>query len=243
MTLNNEIFLLGQKLRLRQAADGFKTGLDAVMLAAACPVKAEQSVLDLGCGVGSAGFCVLKRVEGVRLTGVEIQESHVILAQENAELNNYLDQTEFISTDIREYKCEQKFDHVICNPPYLETGAHLRSPSEEKAMAMGHGEDDVSIQDWVDCAGRALKPNGSLTLIHRADFIDKVIQALEGKFGAVEIIPLWPKIGVDAKRVIIRALKGRKTPASIRAGLVLHDADGAYTKETDKILRDAESLL
>ncbi len=240
--IDNQIFLLGKKLTLKQPADGFKTGLDAVMLASACPLKAGQTVLDLGCGVGSAGFCVLKRVEGAHLTGVEIQENHVALAQVNAELNNYSKQVEFINADIRSFKCEQKFDHVICNPPYLETGAHLRSPSDEKATAMGHDDDDLTIQDWVDCARRSLSPNGSLTLIHRADFVDKIIQALESKFGAVEIIPLWPKAGTEAKRVIIRALKGRKTPARIHAGLILHDAEGEYTLEAEKILRDAGDL-
>ena len=236
MTSQSEIYLLGKKLKVLQPPNGFKTGLDAVMLASACKAKSGEHILDLGCGVGSAGFCVLARVEGLSLTGVEIQTSHAEMAEQNASGNGFGDVSKFINKDIRDFKSEDKFDHVIINPPYLETGAHLRSPSDEKATAMGHDETDLSIQDWVDCGARALRPEGSITIIHRADFVDKIIQALGTKFGAVEIIPLFPKTGVPAKRVIIRALKGRKTPAIIQSGLILHDAEGGYTLEANNIL-------
>jgi len=87
-----------------------------------------------------------------------------------------------------------------------------------------------------------MKPGGSLSVIHRADQTDKIIQAMGKRFGAIEIIPLWPKIGVDAKRVIIRAIKDRKTPSMIRSGLVLHENDGGYTKGADLILKSAMPL-
>ena len=236
------IYLLGERLKLYQPTDGFKTGLDAVILAAACPAKAGQSVLDLGCGVGSAGFCVLARVPDTRLIGLEIQQNHVDLAVQNAALNDMSDRAAFICADIRDYRTDDKADHVICNPPYLEEGAHLRSPSAERATAMGHGEEGTTLTDWLDGAARCLKPNGTLTLIHRADMIDKILQAMGTRFGAVEIIPLWPRAGVEAKRVIIRAMKGRKTPACIHAGLILHEPDGSYTKEAEQILRDGNSI-
>ena len=57
-------------------------------------------------------------------------------------------------------------------------------------------------------------------------------------FGAIEIIPLWSRAGIEAKRVIIRAIKDRKTPARIHAGLVLHELDGSYTEAADAVLRD-----
>jgi tRNA1(Val) A37 N6-methylase TrmN6 len=58
------------------------------------------------------------------------------------------------------------------------------------------------------------------------------------RFGAVEIIPLWPRQGEAAKRVIVRARKDRQTPCTLHPGLVLHEAGGSYTPETDGILRD-----
>ena len=261
-----EIYVLNKRLKLLHTEKGFKTSIDSVLLAAACKVKAGEHILDLGCGVGGAGLCVLSRVSNVHLTGVEIQEDHAQLARRNAEINLFQNYAEFIHADIRTYRNEKAFDHVICNPPYLDAGAHLRSPSKEKATAMGglpptsscdliagsqeggkdpsvkSKDDSVFLKDWVDCAHFCLKSNGTLTMIHRADKVDRIILAMGKRFGAIEIIPLWPKRGEQAKRVIVRAIKDRKSPATLHAGLILHQNHGEYTEAADKILKDMKAL-
>ena len=229
-----EIYVLNKKIRLLQPADGFRTCLDSVMLAAACPAQGGDHVLDLGTGVGGAGLCVLFRVPDVKLTGIEIQPDHVDLAIQNAAQNNMAARAEFICADICDFKNGQ-FDHVITNPPYMEAGTHLASPSDKKARA--HNHDDTTLTDWIDAAFRNLKSGGSFTIIHRADQTDKIILGFGKRFGEIEIIPLWPKTGVAAKRVIIRALKDRRSPAMLHPGLVLHRENGDYTDEAEAILR------
>jgi tRNA1(Val) A37 N6-methylase TrmN6 len=108
---------------------------------------------------------------------------------------------------------------------------------------MGHEDEKLSVRQWIDVAHFCLKSNGSLTMIHRADKLDRMILALGKRFGAVEIFPLWPKAGEHAKRVILRAIKDRKSPATLHAGLALHTGGGDYTPEAQKVLRDAEKLF
>lgn len=236
-----EIYVLNKRLKLLHTAEGFKTSIDSVLLASSCPAKSGQHILDLGCGVGGVGLCVLTRVKGVKLTGVEIQADHVNMASQNAHNNDFADQCDFIEADVAQYKSDQAFDHVISNPPYLESGAHLRSPSDEKATAMGF--DEANLKEWIDVAYKRLKPDGSFTMIHRADQVDKIIQDLGERFGAVEIFPLWPKLGVAAKRVIIRTKKDRKTPATLHAGLTLHHESGEYTDAANKVFKDLNKLF
>ncbi len=255
MATTQEIYVLNKRLKLTHSAQGFKTSIDSVLLAAACPAKSGDYIVDLGCGVGGAGLSVLTRVTGVHLTGIEIQAEHAALARDNAAANGFEDQCDFIVSDVRDYHNENAFHHVICNPPYLDAGAYLRSPSPENAIAMGHikrapcpqtEERDIKqddLRDWIDSAHDCLKSNGTLTMIHRADKIDKMIAALGKRFGAIEIIPLWPKTGEAAKRVVLRAIKHRKSPAHIHAGLVLHDENGAYSDATQQILRHVKPLL
>lgn len=249
-----EIHVLDKKVRLLQPAKGFRTSLDSVMLAAACPVKAGEKVLDMGCGVGGAAFCVLTRVPGAQVTGVDVQADYVALARENIGLNAAEGRATFLHADIRDYRPEALFDHVICNPPYMEAGHHTPSPEAGKALANGHltphpssplegGGVGGGLKDWIDAGFHALKAGGSLTIIHRADVTDKIIFALGKRFGAVEIIPLWPRVGQDAKRVIVRARKGRKSPATLHAGLVLHEENGDYTAAADAVLRDGAGLF
>jgi len=80
-------------------------------------------------------------------------------------------------------------------------------------------------------------------MIHRADFVDKIVQGLGKKFGQIEIIPLWPRAGDPARRVIVRALKDRRSPAKIHPGIILHNEDGSYTAAADWILRKGEALF
>lgn len=236
MKAPEEIHVLDRRVRLLQPADGFRTSLDSVMLAAACPAQGKDSILDLGCGVGGAGFCVLARVEGTKMHGVDIQQSHIDLAIKNIELNNAKGRAEFTCSDMRRFSGKE-FDHVICNPPYLDAGTHTPSPSKEKATALYHDDENVSVKDWIEAGFRHLKHGGSFTIVHRADHTDKIIQAFGAWFGAIDIIPLWPRAGDNAKRVIIRAIKNRKSPAVFHAGIPLHNADGSYTPEADDILR------
>ncbi len=236
------IYVLDKRLALHQAEDGLKTSIDAVLLAAACPALTRQRVLDIGCGVGSAGLCVLTRVPDIKLCGVDIQEDHIEIAQLNAQVNGL--SADFIHGDIRDPLDIETFDHIICNPPYRDVGAYIRSPSEAKDTAIGH---DMSLQDWTNFAWHHIKGQGSLTMINDASQADAVIRSLYSirgrrRFGGVDIIPLYPKLGVDAKRVIVRAWKHRKSPSTLSVGLVIHEKDGQYTKEANALLRDMASL-
>lgn len=239
---NVEIHVLDHKVRLLQPEKGFRTSLDSVFLAALCPANRGDSVLDMGSGVGGAAFCLLWRVPQCHVTGVEIQPSHVELARHNIALNKREGHAEFVASDIAAFNATQSFDHVICNPPYLEAGTYTPSSSEERAMALGHDGRETTLKDWIDAGFRNLKSGGSLSMIHRADMVDKIITGLGKRFGAIEIIPLYPRLGEEAKRVMVRAIKDRKTPARLHAGIILHEADGAYTEVADGILRDGAAI-
>lgn len=220
--------------------------MDAVLLAASCPAKAGERVLDLGCGVGSVSFCLRHRIPGVLMTGIDIQAEYIDLAQQNIALNPDTGRCDFINGDICHYRIsvpDQRFDHVLCNPPFLEAGTYLPSPDAARATALGHMHQKIELGDWVDCAFHNLQPGGTLTMIHRADAYDRIIQEMGRRFGQIEIFPLWPHAGEDAKRVILRARKDRRTPGVIHAGLVLHNADGSYTEAAEQVLRAGYALF
>ena len=246
VTTSEEICVLGKKVTLRQPKSGFRTSLDSVMLAAACPAADGTRILDMGCGVGGAAFCVMHRLPMADVTGIDIEPEYIACAEQNIEINNTASRSRFLHSNILDYTLDSpsdRFDHIICNPPYLEAGAHIPSPDPVKAGAIGNVDADLTVKEWVGAGLRLLKSGGTLTMIHRADAVDRIITAMGNRFGAVEIIPLWPKAGRNAKRVIVRAIKDRKSVATLHAGLVLHDADGEYTAEASAVLYEGKALL
>jgi tRNA1(Val) A37 N6-methylase TrmN6 len=78
-------------------------------------------------------------------------------------------------------------------------------------------------------------------MIHRADRLADCLAALRG-FGGVAVLPIHPKAGAGAKRVLIQATAGSREPMLVLSGFVLHEADGRFTAAADEILRDGRDL-
>jgi len=129
----SETFLDG-RVKVAQPELGFRSGLDAVMLAAAVPVAPGQTVLELGAGSGAASLCLMARVGEIRLTGVERDEALAAIARDNAAANG-ADCT-FVAADIFALPPELKrdFDHVFANPPFHGEGQV--SPDTARAAAL-----------------------------------------------------------------------------------------------------------
>lgn len=234
--------VLDGRVKVKQpVTGGLRVTMDTIFVAAACPVKSGERIADFGAGTGAAGLCVVVRVGNTHLTSVEIQEEYAQLCLENARLNAV--EAESLCLDIRDLKVE-RFDHIVCNPPYLEEGTHYVSPDPKRQKALGMETGDAHLRDWIAAAARNLKPKGSLSLIHRADALDDILIGLrEYEFGAVEIWPLQPFADRDANRVVVRAYYKRKTKLKLHPALVLHtDHAQKYSDQAEEILSSAKAL-
>lgn len=241
-----ETTLLRGAVRLLQPKIGFHASIDTVFLAAAVSIRDRQHLLDVGCGVGSAGLCVLARNKTVALTGIDIQQPLVDLAHQNATLNGVSAQCRFFAGSLLtdHHVPDNAFHAVMMNPPYQEGGTH--TPSPQKIKALSHGEDasGAALEDWIKYAHRKLKNGGTLTMIHRADRLDDIILHLTKRkwFGGLTVLPLHSRMGEDAKRVIVSARKERYARTTLKPGFVIHEDDGSYTAAAQKVLESAAPL-
>jgi tRNA1(Val) A37 N6-methylase TrmN6 len=234
--------LLDRRVMLEQPAKGYRVAIDTVLLAAAVPAQAGESVLDLGCGVGGAMLCLACRAPGAAVTGIEIQLELAELARRNIARNSFPCDMKIIEGDATRLpeNFAGVFDHVLMNPPYHAEAQHDISPNVVKRAANTEKEGDLAL--WIASAATALKNSGILTLIHRADRRDELLKHLVQSFGTIEILPIAPKPDTSPQRIIVRA---RKTgQASVRQSkiLVLHKPDGGYTEAAESILRHAKSM-
>jgi tRNA1(Val) A37 N6-methylase TrmN6 len=228
--------LLGERVRLEQFVKGYRAGLDPVLLAAAVPARAGEHALELGLGAGGASLCLLARVTSVHVTGIDHDPAFTLLARRNATLNKMEKRFTIIDGKVGEDLELNPFDHVFANPPYHDTEQHN---VEKRPSHMP--KEELSL--WIGYAFRYLKPNGSFTLIHRADALDLILNALaEQAAGAIKILPICSHAGKSAKRILVSAVKNRKTPLELLSPLVVHKADGAYEEICRLILEDAAAL-
>ena len=130
------------------------------------------------------------------------------------------------------------FDHVMMNPPFQRPG-RARMPADA-SRAASHVEGEAGLRDWIAFGVSMLRGSGTLTLVHRADRLGDILAALDGRAGGVVVFPLWPRDdGSPARRIVVRARRGTAAPLRLSPGLVLHEADGEFTPEADRILRGA----
>jgi len=241
-SIDTEDRLLGGRVRLFQPKTGYRVAIDPVFLASAVRPRGGERVLDAGCGTGAAALCLAARTRHEAIVGVELDPHLSELARRNAVANGTQSSIGIVEASFREFAAEHRgqFDQVMTNPPFHAAGTHTSSPNSVKAAA--HGEQALDLKGWIDASCDALKAGGKLTLIHRADRLGAILAHFENRFGAVSIFPLWPRSGVEANRVIVRATKGRRSLPRLMAGLVLHREDGTYTDDADRVLRDAAAL-
>lgn len=238
--------VLGGRLKLLQPAKGHRAGHDAILLAAAAP--SSKHAVDLGAGVGTAGLALLARGAAERVTFVEIDPGIAALTSENTKRNGFSDCSEIVAADV--FKLARKggpeapramsADLVLMNPPFNDPGRKNVSP--DLARRRAHSAADTDLDVWIGSAERLLTADGKLVLIHRPETVEAILATFKGRFGGAELIPVFPRPEVPAVRLIVRAIKGRRTPPVLLAGICLNDAAGQPSEAANNILRDAAAL-
>lgn len=222
---------LGGRVMAHQPAKGFRSGVDAVLLAAAVPACPGDAVLELGCGAGVASLCLNARVAGLRLSGVELQPGYAALARQNAAdvgaaLSVWQADLSTLPPEVR----QQQFQQVFANPPYFSAGSRLVSTDTGRETALGEA---TPLARWVEVAAQRLAPRGYATFIQRADRLGDLIAALHDRLGSIVVQPLAPRVGRDAHLVIVRARKDGRAPLRLCAPLIMHQGESHQSDAED----------
>ena len=194
-----------------------------------------------------AALCLLARCPEIHVTGIEVASRYAMLCEENAKRNGFGGSIRVIHADIKEalrkdlasMPSHGSFSHAFANPPYFEDGKATPSPHLLKAQAHAFGPDDLEL--WVKVMHTMVALRGTVTIVHRAETLGKLLATMEDRFGDIRIAPLYAREGTAASRVIVQGVKGSKAPMQLLPGLVLHDANSQFTPEAEAILRDGET--
>ncbi len=241
--------ILGGRLTLRQPRRGHRVGHDAILLAAATPANPGEHAIDLGAGVGAAGLALAIRIPGLSVTLVEIDPQLAALAAGNIVRNHLADSAGAIALDVtapaRAFSAAGlaagSAACVMMNPPFHDPARQQASPDAGRRLA--HVAPADTLGAWVRTANRLLAPRGALTLIWRADGVGEALHALERGFGGIAVLPVHPRPGAAAIRVLVRAVKGSRAPLALLPSFVLADEAGRPSAECDAVLRHGGTLL
>lgn len=236
---------LGGRVKALQPEKGYRAGIDAVFLAASVPIEPGQTALEAGYGVGVVSLCVTARVSGVHITGVEVASRYSILGEENIKRNDLTGNIQIITGDIKDatrrdltqWPPTDSFNHVYANPPFFDEGKITKSPVSLRSAARSFQPED--LEAWVKVMAAMAVPKGTITMIHRADSLGRILAAYSTcKIGGIHVAPLYAREGYPASRVLVQGVKASRAPMQNLRGIVLHDDTNAFTAEASAILRD-----
>ena len=224
-------------LKLIQKQQGFRFGVDAVLLSHFANIKSRHRVIDLCTGTGIVPFLAYGKYAPKEVIGLEIQEDMVEMANRSSVLNNTTDIVKFVHGDLKDKSLLDslgKFDVLTVNPPYKLNNAGIINPNDKLAIA--RHEVMCTLEDVIIAARRLLKDNGRMFIVHRPERL-------------ADIFVLMRKHKIEPKRVRMVQPNTKKAPNIVlvegqRDGgaflkweetLYVYDDNGKYSEEIDRI--------
>jgi tRNA1(Val) A37 N6-methylase TrmN6 len=231
--------LLDGRLRYRQPANGYRTGLEPVLLAASVPARPGERVVEAGTGAGAGLMCLLHRVPDLSAEGVERDAAMAGMARHNLAANGFAEAL-ITCAAIEAWRPLSPIDHAFANPPWHEpAGTASPSPGRDTAKRAAPG----LLAAWAQALARALRPRGTLSFIlPAAALADGVATLHAAKCPQISLLPLWPRAGVPARLIILRGVRLGRGASAVLPGLVLHEGDGGFTAAAEGVLRGSASF-
>lgn len=229
MDLTQDCILNG-RLEIFQPKNGYRVAIDPIILTNFVEAKSGESVLDVGCGVGTISLILNARIPSLKCSALDVDAYICDICRKNIALNNLNIQVICDNLNGQSLK-GHFFDHVVTNPPFFKKNASrvsdLKILANFETMELGH---------WISLCLKRLSNHGSFYIIHHAARVDEILAALYQKIGQIEVIPIFSKKDEAAKRVIIRGKKGCKSETKIKPGVVIHNDDGSYSEVAKDLL-------
>jgi tRNA1(Val) A37 N6-methylase TrmN6 len=234
---------LGGRLVIAQPVKGFRAGLDSVLLGASVR-RGEGALLDLGAGVGTAALVALSHAPALTATLVENDAEILALAAENIAANGFANRATALRLDVAGSAAAHRaaglaanaYATVIANPPFFESGRGTASPAARRAAARHMPA--AALDHWVRAAVTAATADGEIIFIVPVASLGAILAAFEPRLGAIVILPLAPRPGTAAIRILVRGVKQSRAPLSLLAARPIHGVEGhAFAPEIEAVLR------
>ena len=216
-----------------QSEEGFRYGIDAVLLSGFARVKPGEKVLDMGTGTGILPILLAAKTEGESFTGLEIQEKSAEMAGRSVAYNHLEGRVRIVAGDIKEAGAifgPASFDVVVSNPPYM-TGSHgLVNPNEAKAVA--RHEVLCTLEDLVRETAAVLTSRGRFYLVHRPFRLAEIMGMLmKYRLEPKRMRLVYPYVDKEPNMVLLEACKGGNPRIQVERPLIVYERPNVYTDE------------
>lgn len=224
-------------LKIIQKRNGFKFGVDAVLLSDFAKIKNKDKIVDLCTGTGIIPFLLIGKYNPSEIVGVEIQQEMVDISNRSAELNDVCEKIRFVNIDLKnqnDIKALGRFDVVTVNPPYKLNSSGIINPSDNIAIA--RHEIACNIDDVINATRILLKDNGRMYMVHRPDrLIDILVTMRKYRIEPKRIRMIHPNPSKAPNIVLIEGQRDGGSFLKWDPPLYVYDNNGKFSDQINKI--------
>lgn len=228
-----------KKFSVKHEKSAMKVGVDGVLIGAwASPEGIEM--LDVGTGCGLIALMLAQRNVMARIDAIDIDTASVEEAIENVTSSPWADR-------INVYTCSfdkldsldiaKKYDLIVSNPPFFDSGIDKPSTSREKARHQG----ELSPKILVSKGRRLLNSGGRLALISPIEMKDPLLTAgEESGLSPRRICYIKDNVNSKTKRVMIEYSieEGSEKELPEEEMLIMFDLSGNPTQKYRNLCKD-----
>ena len=224
-------------LRILQKDQGFRFGMDAVLLADFARVAAGDRVADFGTGTGILPLLLAGRDQGRHFDAFEIQQDMADMAKRSVALNGLTERIAVHHLPVEKADdavAAGTLDVILCNPPYGLPGTTLLNPNAALSTARHQGEEGLTA--WYRMAYRLLRGKGRLNMVYPAPRMLEAMTALaKARLEPKRFRLIYPYADKPANLVLIEAMKDAKPMLHPEPPLIVYEAPGVMTQELQRI--------
>ena len=226
--------ILPGNLKIFQTTDGPRVNLDTILLASWVKLHCGHSkFLEAGCATGAISLILAKKfTSDFHITGIDIQDELVMLAEKNASIHELTDKVKFIQGDLRDKNLLplEYYDGLVINPPYASLKASRQSNALSRSTA--RLELTCTLDDVGNLAKRVLKSRGRLFAIFKSERLDEFLATmLKNKIIPKRLRPVYPDINHNSGVFLIECIKNGGEGLSVIPPLIIRDENNNYTAE------------
>lgn len=224
-------------LYLIQKKQGFRFGIDAVLLSNFANVKNKHRVVDLCTGTGIVPFLIYGKYKPKEVIGIEIQEDMVEMAIRSSQYNEVENIVSFKNADLKDLKYLSSlgtFDVLTVNPPYKLNNSGIVNLYDKLAIA--RHEIMCSLEDVIVASRKLLKDNGRMFIVHRPERLIDIFELMRKyKIEPKRVQMVQPNINKAPNIVLVEGQRDGGAYLKWEKPIYVYNEDGTYSEEINKI--------
>lgn len=167
-----ERFFRFKQFAVSHSRSAMKVGVDAVLLGSWARIERCTRILDAGCGCGIVALMCAQRNPESIITGIDIDSESVTEAQSNVSSSCWSNRISIICEDYLHHleSLKDKYDVVISNPPYFESGIENASDRRLRSRHAITLSPEIILSHWQ----KAITKEGRIIMIYPFEYHKRI---------------------------------------------------------------------